>query len=107
MNIGIPARRLLPLGLLPAAPLLVVSGHWFALGGWLLLGTAPLLWRRWPAGCRMLTLWGLAGWGLMEAFEPVRYWLDGLTQAALMLTMFVVFVVPAFVLWALGWDGTW
>ena len=106
MTIGILARRLLLLGLLPGAPLLAASGHWFALGGWLLLGMMPLVRRRWPAGGRLLTLWGLTGWGLMEAVEPLRWWFDGVTQAAAMLALFVALVLPAFVLWVFGWDGT-
>lgn len=99
------ARRLTLLAVFPGLYLLAVSGGGYALGGWIALGMAPGLLLRWPVGIRLVLIWGAAGWVVMYVWPSAHWVFDGVTQMVLMLAMFVVLLVPAFILWMLGWDG--
>ena len=99
------ARRLILLAVFPGCYLLAVSGGGYALGGWLALGVAASVLVRWPAGSLLVLAWGIGGWVVMEVFGSVHWVFEGVTQMVLMLAMFVVLLVPAFILWMLGWDG--
>lgn len=100
-------RRLALLSLLPCLPLLAVSGGGLALGGWLALGVIPCSGFRWPSGAVVVWVWGMAGWVTLEVWGTAEWYVGGVTGAVLMLVLFVVLVVPAFVLSLLGWDGTY
>ena len=104
MAVGL--RRMLLLTIIPGLPLYLVFG-WggLALAGWLVAGMGPCLGRRWPVGAWLLTVWGLGGFALFAVSGRVEYYAEGLTQAAAMLVLFALLVVPAWLLSLAGWDG--
>ena len=53
----------------------------------------------------MLTAWGLGGFALFAVSGRVEYYVEGLTQAVAMLALFVLLIVPAWILSLAGWDG--